>query len=69
VSRDRTYIKTFVVLYVVGTIAAAVFTTAGTDGAWKLGVWIAMAGTLLLGAYLGGRDYLTGSSATTAADT
>jgi hypothetical protein len=58
VSRDKTYLKTFGVLYVLGTIAAGVFTTAGDP--WKLGVWIAIFGTLLLGAYLGGRDYLTG---------
>lgn len=57
-SRDRTYLKTFGVLYVVGTIAAGVFTTAGDP--WKSGVWIAIFGTLLLGAYLGGRDYLRG---------
>jgi hypothetical protein len=64
VSRDRTYIKTFVVLYVVGTVAAEVFTTAGDP--WKSGVWIAIFGTLLLGAYLGGRDYLRASSSTAA---
>jgi hypothetical protein len=66
VSRDRTYIKTFVVLYVVGAVAAEVFTTA--DDVWKLGVWIAIFGTLTLGAYLGGRDYLTGGSSSTAAE-
>jgi hypothetical protein len=66
VSRDRTYIKTFVVMYVVGTLAAAVVTTAGDP--WKSGVWIAILGTLTLGAYLGGRDYLRGGSSTTAAE-
>jgi hypothetical protein len=56
VGRNKTYLKAFFGLYVVGTGLTALLTTP--DGAWTAGLWLAVVGTLALGAYLGGRDWL-----------
>ena len=58
--RNKTYLKTFIALYVVGTTFGLLFTDAGDP--WEIGAVLAIVGTLAFGAYLGGRDYLQGSS-------
>ena len=53
--RNKTYLKIFVALYIVGTSLAALF-TVGVEP-WRIGFFLAVFGTLAAGAVLGGRDW------------
>ena len=54
--------KTFAGLYVVGTTLALLFTTATEP--WTIGAYLAIFGTLAVGAVLGGRDWYRSRSST-----
>ena len=55
VGRNKTYLKVFVGLYIVGTGLTALVTVGGEP--WRVGAVLAVVGTLAVGAVLGGRDW------------